>query len=135
MGFDPDTGDELLPVTKNIVDEWKDQIAKTRAETTRQAPQSVNLDNYEPFDPISGQPRVWYSRDEKGDYQFYDNPGFDPHTGLPLSIITRDVVDGWQSSRREKAVEKCYVITRDAKSPVQYRNGIAGIDPITGRQF
>jgi hypothetical protein len=140
MGFDPETGDELLPINKQVVSFWREQDKKRKEEQNRRsqeadrrAPQPVDPDKYDPFDPITGKARVWYSRDEEGHHQFYDNPGFDPRTGEALAIITRDVLAEWNQSRRLQTSQSCYVITKDPNHPVQYRDK-AGIDPDTGRQ-
>jgi hypothetical protein len=139
MGFDPETGDELMPISKQVVSVWREQEkrrkedeSRRRQEAARRAPQVVDPDKYDPFDPLTGKPRVWYSRDEQGHYQFYDNPGFDPRTGEALAIITRDILDQWSRSRRQQT-QSCYVITKDPNHPVQYRDR-PGIDPDTGRQ-
>ena len=140
MGFDPGTGDELVPITKEMVALWRDQAKKRnedegrrKKEETRRAPQLIDPEKYDPFDPLSGKPRVWYSRNEEGEYQFYDNPGFDPRTGEVLAIITRDVLGDWSKTRRKRSAQSCYIITKDSNQPVQYRES-PGIDPDTGRQ-
>jgi tetratricopeptide (TPR) repeat protein len=140
MGFHPDTGDELLPVTKEIVALWrsqektrKEEERRRKQEEARQAPQLIDPDKYAPFDPISGEPRVWYSQNGTGEYQFYDNPGYDPRTGEPLAVVTRDIIDAWHNSLQKRASQKCYIITLDAREPVQYRER-AGTDIETGRQ-
>ena len=140
MGFDQETGDELLPISKQVVSLWREQEKKRKEEESRRgqeaarrAPQGVDPDKYDPFDPLTGKPRVWYSRDEEGHYQFYDNPGFDPRTGEALAIITRDILAEWNKSRRQQTSQSCYVITKDRNHPVQYRDH-PGIDPDTGRQ-
>jgi TPR repeat protein len=42
---------------------------------------------------------VWYWHSHSGDWEFYDNPGFQPRTGDPLQIITRDAIAKWQEER------------------------------------
>jgi tetratricopeptide (TPR) repeat protein len=126
MGFHPDAGAELLPVTKEIVDLWKTQQA-------RRPPQRVDPDKFEPFDSITGDARIWFRREENGDYAFYDRPGFDPGTGEQLSSVTREVIDSWRKQRVEASSKKCYIIARDPREPVRYGDR-PGIDPATGRQ-
>ena len=117
MGFDPGTGDELVPITKEMVALWRDQEkrkedeGRRKKEEARQAPQLIDPGKYDPFDPLSGQPRVWYSRDAGGEYQFFDNPGFDPRAGEVLAIITRDVLRDW-SERRKRGDQSCYIILK-----------------------
>jgi hypothetical protein len=93
MGFDPSTGKELTPITKEIVDLWNAQ----KELAARKAPDRVYPDaNYSFFDPVSGEPRVWYLRTASGEFEFYDRSGFSPVTGQPFSIISRDVIADWK---------------------------------------
>ena len=85
---------------------------------------------FSPFDPVTGEARVWYSRNEQGGLEFHDRPGFHQSTGERLEIITREIIDAWRKQGSERAPQKCYVITRDA---VRYGDR-PGIDPGTGRQ-
>jgi TPR repeat protein len=86
MGFHPESGDELIPITKEIVELWKKQLA-TRV------PTPVDLTKFAPFDPKTGEPRVWYWRSDKGDWIFYDSPGFHPATGEPLNVFTKEATE------------------------------------------
>jgi hypothetical protein len=123
MGFHPETGEELLPVTKEIVDLWKIQVAR------RMPQQILDPDKFGPFDPLSGSARLWVRLADNGQYEFYDAPGYHPQTGERLQIITREVLAAWQKSRKKR----WYVITRDAKQPVRYCEA-EGIDEVTGRE-
>jgi hypothetical protein len=96
MGFYPDTGEELVPITKEIVELWKSQKESRLQSNTRHAPQLIDPDKYAFFDPITGKPRVWYWRSERGEYEFYDNPGFHPRTGAKLNAISKEVIDVWK---------------------------------------
>jgi hypothetical protein len=120
MGFDPETGDELLPITREIVALWRDQERKRndeeglrRQEEARRAPQLIDPEKYDPFDPVTGKPRVSYSQNAKGEYQFYDGPGFDPRTGETLNIVTREVLADWSEGRQKHIAQSCYIITKD----------------------
>ena len=130
MGFHPETGEELLPVNREIVQRWKGQQEERVRQEARRAPQRIDPDKYSPFDPVTGEARVWYSRYEQGELEFYDRPGFHLSTGERLEIITREIIDTWRKQVSESASQKCYVITRDA---VRYGDR-PGIDPSTGRQ-
>jgi TPR repeat protein len=123
MGFHPETGEELLPVTKEIVDLWKIHLAR------RMPQQILDPDKFGPFDPLSGSARLWVRLADNGQYEFYDAPGYHPQTGERLQIITREVLAAWQKSRKKR----WYVITRDAKQPVRYCEA-EGIDEVTGRE-
>ena len=49
MGFHPESGEELQPVTRDVVDAFKAQVAlhrKEEAESSRRPPQRVDLDRY-----------------------------------------------------------------------------------------
>ena len=96
MGFDPETGVELLPITRDVVTLWRAQDGARRQQEARRVPQPINPEKYEPFDPLSGKPRVWLSLDASGEYRFYDNSGFDPRTGEPLMIISREALETWR---------------------------------------
>jgi hypothetical protein len=136
MGFHPETGDELEPVSKEIVEVWKVQVTDRANGRDRRAPERVDPSTYSPFDPKTGEPRIWYHKtaggewSAGGDYEFYNLPGYDPQTGEKLLVITRDVLDEWQKSQAEKAGKRCYIITRDG---VRYSDK-PGIDQVTGRQ-
>jgi RpiB/LacA/LacB family sugar-phosphate isomerase len=52
MGFHPETGEELVPITKEVVSLWQEQ-------SKRRPPRQVDLKSYELFDPLTGESRVW----------------------------------------------------------------------------
>jgi hypothetical protein len=92
MGFHPDTGAELIPVSDDIAEQWTTQCA----EATRYLPKRImNPENYIFFDLRTGDPRAWYWQDSSGSYEFYDSQGFQPQTGDKLLVVTREVVDAW----------------------------------------
>jgi hypothetical protein len=98
MGFHPDTGDELVPVTKEIVEQWK----KQEDERARRIPKLIpEPEKYVFFDPLDGQARAWYWRAGDGRYEFYDSPGYHPQTGDKLKVATRDVLNDWQNRRKD----------------------------------
>jgi hypothetical protein len=96
----------------------------------QQEPQRIQ-DPVEFFDKTTGKVRVWYWRAESG-YEFYDAPGFHPRTGRALIAVTLDVITDWE--RSQKNAKQCYIIQRDARSPVIYRDHVPGIDSETGRE-
>jgi hypothetical protein len=96
----------------------------------QQEPQRI-LDPVEFFDKTTGKVKVWYWRAESG-YEFYDAPGFHPRTGQALTSVTLDVITEWQQS--QKNAKQCYIIQRDSRAPVIYRDRLPGIDPDTGRE-
>jgi hypothetical protein len=96
----------------------------------QQEPQRIP-DPVEFFDKRTGKVKVWYWRAESG-YEFYDAPGFHPGTGEALTAVTLDVITKWEQS--QKNAKQCYIIQRDARAPVIYRDHLPGIDPETGRE-
>jgi len=100
MGFHPDTGEDLQPITREVVEAWKVQNADRRrreAEKLRRPPQRIDdSEGFAFFDARTGEPRVWYWRSSNGEYEFYDNRGFHPRTGEPLAIITPQAIAAWK---------------------------------------
>lgn len=122
MGFHPETGDELIQINRDVVEEWKNQ----QRVIAERAPIKINPDQYVFFDPKTGEPRAWYWRRPDGEFEFYDNKGFQPLTGQPLLVVTREVVEQW----RTQVSKKCYIVTRET-----VRFGTEpGIDPESGRE-
>jgi hypothetical protein len=122
MGFNPENGEELKPVTSDVVGAFK----KQEAERSRRPPQRVDLDKYPPFDPRTGQVRVWYWLSPNGDYEFYDNRGFHPSSGEPLIAVTKEILD----EAKKRASQRCYIITPEAVIFGTH----PGLDPSSGRQ-
>src|SRR5262249_23397538 len=87
--YDPETGEELLAVTPEIVDRWKAQ----QAQAARRPPRRVDPETHDFFDPKTGRPNIWHSPGENGALEFFDGPGFHPRTGKALTEITRDFAD------------------------------------------
>lgn len=102
MGFHPETGEELQPVTKDVVVLWKSQSAKV----VKRAPSRIDPEKYSLFDPVSGAARVWFWRDEAGNYEFYDGPGFQPRTGDPLQVISKESISAWRESLSAAAAKR-----------------------------
>jgi len=94
MGFHPDTGDELIPISKEIVEEWKLQnIPPPPPPPPPRVPNRIDPNTFVFFDRLSGEPLAWYWKTSDGEYEFYDGPGFHPQTGDALKIATRDMVE------------------------------------------
>jgi hypothetical protein len=103
MGFHPQTGEELIPITREVVETWKTQAAKI----VRRVPVRVNdPEKVGFFDPTTGAAKVWYWRSETGDYEFYDGPGFHPRSGDQFKIVTRDVISEWRQQQEAIAARK-----------------------------
>jgi hypothetical protein len=95
MGFHPRSGEELRPIDKQTVDEWRKQSSKT----VRRIPNRVpDPDKFGFFDPISGAPKVWFWVSDAGAYEFYDGPGFHPSSGDELKLATREAIAIWRQA-------------------------------------
>jgi len=104
MGFHPESGEELLPITRDVVETWKTQQKSANV----RAPKPIDPEKYAFFDPVTGNARVWFWRSEKGDYEFYDAPGYQPRTGDPLTVVTKDALEQLRrdGQAREKQLEE-----------------------------
>ncbi len=105
MGFHPLTGEELTPITKEVVAQWQESQRRRVALPTR-APQRIDPARGGFFDPMTGAPRAWYVVAPNGVLEFFDSPGFHPVTGEPLVVVTRSVVDAWQAAAAQAARER-----------------------------
>lgn len=101
MGFHPRTGQELLPITSEIADEYQSQERKLVA----RAPQRVDATDYAFFDPVTGEPRAWYWKSPDGTFEFFDGPGFHPRTGDPLSVVTKTILEDLKRQDNQKKIE------------------------------
>jgi len=103
MGFHPDTGEELQPVSSAIVEQFKAQRAQRMQLTERRQrpPQRIDPEVYDFFDPATGEPRVWYARDGELNYEFFDNQGFHPRTGQALKPVDAATLETWKAAKIE----------------------------------
>ena len=102
MGYHSTTGEELLPITKEIASGWNEQQRKVPP----RAPKSVQLrDGTVFFDPITGAPLLWFSQKAKGEYEFFDGPGFNPRNGDPLKPFTKDQLNTYEQKVQAKLKE------------------------------
>jgi TPR repeat protein len=101
-GFDPESGLELSPATRDVAADWPKQHASDKAAATRdRAPNRVDPTKVQFFDPRSGTPTVWYWRSANGDFEFFDNEGFHPLTGDKLLPVSKDVVEEYAKRRAQ----------------------------------
>jgi hypothetical protein len=98
LGYHPETGEELLPVTPEIVDRWKAQ----QAQASKKPPVPVDPEAHPFFDPKTGRPNIWHSPGESGTLEFFDGPGFHPRTGKALTEITREFADKRSRERADR---------------------------------
>jgi hypothetical protein len=97
MGYHPETSEELLPVTPEIVERWKEQIRR------KPPAQVMNPESYPWFDVKTGRPNIWHSPGENGELEFFSGPGFHPRTGKALTEITQDFAGKLLRDKKEKA--------------------------------
>lgn len=102
MGYHPQTGEELAPVTRKVVEEWKAQASRI----VRRPPARIDPKTYAFYDPQTGRPKVWFWRGDNDEYEFYDGPGFQPRTGEALEVISRDAIAAWKKSVADAAAKK-----------------------------
>jgi len=88
-GFDPKYGIKLKPVTTEIIanlerakrgDVAKSLVFKSVAEVTF-------------FDVLTGEAKVWFCRNAKGEAKLFSTSGFDPETGQTLTPVTPGLVE------------------------------------------
>jgi hypothetical protein len=85
-----------------VVNEWKEKQQSPKLALRQPNRISITPDTVF-FDPVSGNPRLWYWRRDKGDYEFFDGPGFHPQNGQPLESFTRERLGQYQQEIDEKA--------------------------------
>lgn len=119
MGFHPRTGDELKPINRQIVDEWRTQSATI----VQRAPSRIDPDRSGFFDAVTGNAKVWYWIGASG-YEFFDGPGFHPKTGDGLKIVTREAIESWRqaveaAAERERKEQEREAVARQAAIDAQ----------------
>jgi tetratricopeptide (TPR) repeat protein len=101
VGFQPQTGDRLQVVTREVINDWTNK--KINPTTPDRVPSRVQITKDTVFfDPVTGNPRLWYWRRDKGDYDFFDGPGFHPQNGQALQSFTKDSLAQYQQEIEEK---------------------------------
>ena len=96
MGFHPATGEELLPVTKEVANEWNQQRRKCVP-----APVKIGPDT-RIFDPATGSSQLWFWRSVSGEYEFFDCGGFHPRNGETLKSFDREAFRNYENDVRDK---------------------------------
>jgi len=118
MGFHPDTGEELQPVTPAIVEAYKSQRAERRqlAERRQQRPpQPVDPETYGFFNAATGEPQVWYWQDSEGNFEFFDMKGFHPRTGEALKPVDSSTRGKWLRQKAEKEAREAQESAREER--------------------
>lgn len=96
MGFHPESGEELVPVTADIARTYKSQAHRQLSPPRR----VTDIENYQLFDTATGRPRVWFWRGANGEYEFFDNQGFHPASGDALKLFNADEIAHWKQEQR-----------------------------------
>jgi hypothetical protein len=121
MGFHPDTGEELLPITRDTAELWK----KQQIEKARRIPELItNPKDYIFFDLRTGEARAWYWVSPNGRYEFYDNSGFHPQAGDKLQIVTQEIIKAWKDQQETPTLRP--------PNAVQITKDTVFFDPVTG---
>lgn len=117
VGIDSETGRECRPLTPQIAE----KIAEYR---NGHRPRQITSNDPTFFDPTTGEPVAWYSKDDSGQIELFDLMGFHPKTGGELVPITREVAEAW-NAQTAKVVRRVPVRVDD---PEKY----GFFDPTTG---
>ena len=57
------------------------------------------------FDPLDGQPKVWFGRSSEGEITLFSSPGYDPTTDQELTAVNHQIVEEFRQQQR-RAEEK-----------------------------
>ena len=93
-GIDPVYGITLKPVTPDVIRNLK-LLQKGEFKT-------VDPSNVSWFNPITGDPQIWYYQYPDGSFEFYDKPGYHPITGDPLKPATKQIYFDWKEKAKTK---------------------------------
>lgn len=94
-GVEPVYGIPLKPVTPEVIRNLK---ILQKGDFRPIDPKNVQF-----FNPITGEPQVWYYQYPDGRLEFYDKPGYHPITGEPLKAITKQIYFEWTEKAKPKA--------------------------------
>nr|WP_294557197.1 hypothetical protein [uncultured Rhodopila sp.] len=87
-GVDPTTGAERRRLTDQVARIIVLQKKGIRPRIIAADPEAITF-----FDPITGQPEVWYARGYDGSYRLFGAEGFDETTGAILTAVTPAIVE------------------------------------------
>lgn len=95
-GVEPVYGITLKPVTPDVIRNLK-LLQKGDF-------RPVDPNNVQFFNPITGEPQIWYYQYPDGSLEFYDKPGYHPITGDPLKPATKQIYFEWQEKAKTRSV-------------------------------
>jgi hypothetical protein len=87
-GVEPNYGIVLKPVTPEVIRNLK-VIEKGNFRT-------VDPAHVAWFNPITGDPQLWYYQYPDGTLEFYNKPGYHPFTNEPLQPVMKDIYFRWR---------------------------------------
>lgn len=117
VGTDPDTGRECKLLTPQMVEKYN-------AYRNGRRPQLVTDNDPIFFDPVSGEPVIWFSQ-TSGHVDLFDLMGFDPRTGEELKAIDRATIERWRSQSAK--------IVRRAPNRISDPDKFGFFDPVSGK--
>jgi hypothetical protein len=125
-GFDPKYGIELKAVKPKMIEQYE------RAKRGMKPKLIDASKEIEFFDSITGNPKVWYYKNNEGNYEFYDQPGFHPVYWTELQTVTREVVLNYKKrlKKREKEIKQQEKITMKRLYIEKYINPIISNIPV-----
>lgn len=94
-GYDPATGQLLLPVTPEIE---REIVFQTTGPLAKVDPARADW-----FNSHDGKAMLWYYRFPNGELTFYNKPGMDPQTGDILLPVTKELFLSWRSEQEAEA--------------------------------
>ncbi len=109
-GVDPDTGQIRRLLTPEVARIWERMKGGIRAKAIEGDPAQIEF-----FDPVTGNPKIWYDRRPAGQIQLYDAEGFSPQDGSLLKPITRDIIDELFERKRASDEEEKKQAQAEAK--------------------
>ena len=117
VGIDPDTGRECKLLTPQMAEKYN-------AYKDGKRPQIINDVKPTFFDPVSGEPVVWFAKDSAGHIELFDLMGFHPQSGEELKPVDREIVSEWSKQSSQ--------VVRRVPNRILDPNKYGFFDPLTG---
>ena len=123
-GVDRVYGIKYKPVTPEIIRNHK---LRETGDFTPVDPQKAVW-----FNPITGDPQLWYYRHPEKSFDFFNKPGYHPTTGEELQPVSKEVYFAWKEyseSIKDKSVVKMKEVEKtDKKNNHKISERISSID-------
>lgn len=101
-GYDPKYGIKLKPVTPEM-------MITLEKKKLGQVPQKIkfeSVDDVEFFDRLTGEVKVWFYRDQSGNFELFSGPGVHPVYGVMVQPATPQAVNEIKTSLARVATKK-----------------------------